>query len=59
MLSQVPETSSYYQAAQIAAIRVLLSAPDHATASADDLTGAAVRIQRLNLDAAMLHTTDR
>ncbi len=56
VLSQVPETSTYYQAAQIAAIRVLLSAPDHGTASADDLTGAAIRIQRLNLDAAMLHT---
>jgi serine/threonine-protein kinase PknG len=56
VLSQVPETSSYYEAAQIAAIRVLLSGPDHATPLPDDLTGAAIRTQRLNLDAAMLHT---
>ena len=57
VLSQVPETSSYYQAAQVAAIRVLLSAPQNATTpSPADVTDAAIRIQRLNLDAAMLHT---
>jgi len=56
VLSQVPETSTYHQAAQIGAIRALLSATAPAVVSVSDLTDAANRIQRLQLDAATLHT---
>jgi serine/threonine-protein kinase PknG len=52
VLTQVPETSTHYQAAQIGAIRVLLSA----AVSERDLTDAAVRLQRLSLDPATLYT---
>jgi serine/threonine-protein kinase PknG len=56
VLAQVPETSTHYQAAQIAAVRALLCTADPAPVSAGDLTDAASRLARLQLDPATLHT---
>jgi serine/threonine-protein kinase PknG len=56
VLNEVPETSTHYQAAQIAMIRTLLSAADPAALSATDLTNAGGRVQRLQLDPVTLHT---
>ena len=55
VLSLVPDTSTHHQAAQIAAVRAQLSAPDPATLSVRELTDASTRIQRLRLDVATLH----
>jgi len=56
VLSAVPETSSHHVAAQIAAIRARITAPDPAAVSAADLTEAGARMERLRLDAAVRHT---
>ena len=51
-LAAVPQSSSYYVAAQVAAIRIHLTRPGQPTVSVDDLRGAAGRLGRLALDAA-------
>lgn len=56
VLTQVPETSTHHQAAEIAVIRALLSASAPATVSAGDLSSAGSRVQRLQLDPVTLHT---
>jgi serine/threonine-protein kinase PknG len=56
VLSLVPDTSTHHQAAQIAAVRAQLSAPDPATLSVRELTDASTRIQRLRLDVATRQT---
>jgi serine/threonine-protein kinase PknG len=49
VLDQVPESSSYYLAAQVATVRVRLGAPP-ATLPEPDLLDAATRLERLELD---------
>ena len=55
VLAAVPETSSHHVAAQIAAIRARITAPDPAAVSAADLTEAGARVERLRLDALVRH----
>ena len=50
-LAVVPQTSVYYVAAQIAAIRIHLACAGGARVSAGDLREAAARLARLTLDA--------
>jgi serine/threonine-protein kinase PknG len=51
-LAAVPQTSSHYEAAQIAAVRIHLTRDDKSGVSAGDLREAAGRLDRLTLDAA-------
>jgi serine/threonine-protein kinase PknG len=51
-LAAVPQTSSHYEAAQIAAVRIHLTRDDQSGVSPDDLREAAGRLDRLTLDAA-------
>jgi serine/threonine-protein kinase PknG len=52
-LSAVPETSSYHEAAQVAAVRIHVSpGRGQSRVSADDLEAAGRRLGRLTLDAA-------
>jgi len=51
-LSAVPQTSSHYVAAQVAAVRIHLARPDQSVVSAGDLREAAGRLESLTLDAA-------
>ena len=51
-LSAVPETSSYHEAAQVAAVRLHVSTVGRSSVSADDLRTAGERLGRLTLDAA-------
>jgi serine/threonine-protein kinase PknG len=52
-LSAVPQTSSHYVAAQVAAMRIHLTrSSDHSPVSASDLREAAGRLDHLTLDAA-------
>ncbi|MGN6175905.1 MAG: tetratricopeptide repeat protein [Streptosporangiaceae bacterium] len=51
-LSAVPQTSSHYVAAQVAAVRIHLASPNQSPVSAGDLREAAGRLERLTLDAA-------
>jgi serine/threonine-protein kinase PknG len=55
VLTMVPETSSHYIAAQVAAVRARISVSDPADLSAADLADAGSRLQRLQLDAAVRH----
>ena len=55
VLAAVPETSSHHVAAQIAAIRARITAPDPAAVLAADLTEAGARVERLRLDALVRH----
>jgi serine/threonine-protein kinase PknG len=51
-LAAVPDTSSYHEAAQIAAVRIQVAArPGRSGASPDDLRQASDRLARLNLDS--------
>jgi serine/threonine-protein kinase PknG len=51
-LAAVPDTSSYHQAAQIAAVRIQVAArPGRAGVSPDDLRQASDRLARLKLDS--------
>jgi len=50
-LTAVPETSSHYQAAQIAAVRIRVNNGDHGVVSAEQLQEAGARLSRLTLDA--------
>jgi serine/threonine-protein kinase PknG len=57
-LAAVPETSSHYLAAQIAAVRIQVSSRGTGAVSADDLRQAGDRLGRLRLDAGQqLHLT--
>lgn len=51
-LAAVPDTSSQYPAAQIAALRARLSGTDHGAITADDLKAAGDRLSLLSLDPA-------
>ena len=51
-LSAVPQTSSHYVAAQVAAVRIHLARPDQSVVSAGDLREAGGRLESLTLDAA-------
>src|SRR5262249_58153061 len=54
-LTAVPETSSYHQAAQIAAVRIqVASPPGRPQVSPDDLLQAGGRLARLKLDAIQM-----
>jgi serine/threonine-protein kinase PknG len=54
-LTAVPETSSYHQAAQIAAVRIqVASPPGRPQVSPDDLRQAGGRLARLKLDAIQM-----
>jgi serine/threonine-protein kinase PknG len=54
-LATVPETSSHYLAAQVAAVRIQVSPrPGQGRVSADDLGEAGARVGRLKLDAIQL-----
>jgi len=55
VLASVPDSSSHYVAAQVAAVRAQVSASDPAVLSATDLHDAGRRIDRLRLDPAMRH----
>jgi serine/threonine-protein kinase PknG len=57
-LAAVPETSSHHLAAQIAAVRILVSPREQGPVSADDLRQAGHRLGRLKLDTGrQLHLT--
>jgi serine/threonine-protein kinase PknG len=51
----VPETSSQYLAAQIAAMRARLSDSGHGAITADDLQAAGARLSQLTLDPSRRH----
>ena len=51
-LTAVPETSSYHEAAQVAAVRIQVSPVSQSAVSADDLQAAGQRLGRLTLDVA-------
>ena len=51
-LGAVPQTSSHYLAAQVAAVRIHLTCTGQSLVSASDLREAAGRLDRLTLDAA-------
>ncbi len=51
-LAAVPQTSSHHVAAQVAAVRIHLTRTGESGAGAGDLREAAVRLDRLTLDAA-------
>jgi serine/threonine-protein kinase PknG len=51
-LGSVPQTSSHYVAAQVAAVRIHLTRLDQSPVSASDLREAAGRLDRLTLDTA-------
>jgi serine/threonine-protein kinase PknG len=55
VLTAVPETSSRYVAAQVAAVRIRLSPPSPGLVSADDLHKAGQQVGKLQLDAAARH----
>jgi serine/threonine-protein kinase PknG len=51
-VAAVPDTSSQYPVAQIAALRARLSGGDHGAITADDLNATGDRLSRLSLDPA-------
>jgi serine/threonine-protein kinase PknG len=51
-VAAVPDTSSQYPVAQIAALRARLFGSDHGTITADDLNATGDRLSRLSLDPA-------
>jgi serine/threonine-protein kinase PknG len=55
VLASVPDSSSHYLAAQVAAVRAQVSASDSDMLSATDLLNAGRRLEGLRLDAAMRH----
>jgi serine/threonine-protein kinase PknG len=55
VLASVPDSSSHYVSAQVAAVRAQVSAADPAVLSATDLHNAGRRLDGLRLDAAMRH----
>jgi serine/threonine-protein kinase PknG len=58
VLDQVPETSTYRLAAQVAAVRARI-AGDPAGLSVADVTDAGRRLERMRTDAALRHTLER
>jgi serine/threonine-protein kinase PknG len=57
VLGQVPETSTHHLAAQLAAVRALITG-DPAGLSVTDVTDAGRRLERLRVDAALRHSVE-